>query len=68
VHILTLSQRVPPSGTFIGLYLGDEATQTTRINFSVYTLNQPTSPRSLSVEFKYTLYFELDYLNVYLFR
>jgi hypothetical protein len=36
---------------FIGLYLSDEATQTTRTNFSGCTLNPPTSPRSLSVEF-----------------
>jgi hypothetical protein len=43
---------------FIGLYLDDEATQTTRTNFSEYTLNPPTSPRSLSVEFEYTLYSE----------
>jgi hypothetical protein len=56
VHILPLSQGVPLSGTFIGLYLGDEATQTTRTNFSEYTLNPPTSRRSLSVEFVYTLY------------
>jgi hypothetical protein len=41
---------------FIGLYLGDEVTQTTRTNFSEYTLNPPTSPKSLSVEFEYTLY------------
>jgi hypothetical protein len=41
---------------FISLYLGDEATQTTRTNFSECTLNLPTSPRGLSVEFKYTLY------------
>jgi hypothetical protein len=41
---------------FIGLYLGDEATQTTRTNFSEHTLNPPTSPRRLSAEFEYTLY------------
>jgi hypothetical protein len=38
------------------VYLGDEATQTSRTNFSEHTLNPPTSPRSLSVEFEYTLY------------
>jgi hypothetical protein len=43
---------------FIGLCLGDEVTQTTRTNFSGHTLNTPTSPRSLSVEFEYTLYTE----------
>jgi hypothetical protein len=41
---------------FIGLHLGDEATQITRTNFSEYTLNPPTNPRSLSVKFEYTLY------------
>jgi hypothetical protein len=56
VHILPFSQRVPLNVTFIGLYLGDEATQTTRTNFSEHTLNPPTSPRSLSVEFIYILY------------
>jgi hypothetical protein len=35
--------------------LGDEATQTTA-NFSENTLNPPTSPRSLPVEFKYTVF------------
>jgi hypothetical protein len=38
-------------------YLGDEATQTTRTNFPEHTLNRPVSPRGLSVEFKYTLYY-----------
>jgi hypothetical protein len=37
---------------------GDEATQTTRANFSEYTVNPPKSTRSLSMEFKYTLYIE----------
>jgi hypothetical protein len=41
---------------FVGLYLSDEATQTTRTNFSEYTLNPPTSLRSFSAEFEYTLY------------
>jgi hypothetical protein len=61
VHILPLSQGVPLSGTFIGLYLGDEATQTTRTSFSECTLNPPTIPRSLSVEFEYTLRMMLWY-------
>jgi hypothetical protein len=46
---------------FIGLHLGEEATQTTRTNFSECTLNPPTSPRSLLVEFKYTLYINCSY-------
>jgi hypothetical protein len=41
---------------FVGLYLGDKATQTTRTNLSEYTLNPPTSPTSLLVQFKYILY------------
>jgi hypothetical protein len=47
---------------FIGLYLGDEAMQTTRTNFSEHTLNPSISPRSLSVEFEYTLYI---YIYIY---
>jgi hypothetical protein len=66
MNILPLSQRVPLSVTFIGLYLGDEATQTTQTNFLVYTLNPSTSPRSLSVEFKYTMYIVLNKFTYHL--
>jgi hypothetical protein len=47
---------IPLSSIFIGLYLCDEATQTTQTNFFEFSLNPSTSPRSLLVEFKYTLY------------
>jgi hypothetical protein len=51
------------------LYLCDKATQTTRTNISDYNLNpHATIPRSLSVEFKNTVYilYKFDFIYIYI--